>query len=340
MVSITGKRKLKFLGLLPIGAGLAMVITVVAMVEIIQREDALLDVEFLLLNIVFAGYIALFALFFYTVAVSRLSFEADNRDLRPRLALSALTVLPVLLGLGLSFLAGLFPSGPSDPEELVIVCVVMSLNVFVFGCLFIMSTPDRVSARVKSRASRFLPLRLVLYPGPGRLYAYILLHLAFFGAASLLPEILFSVDDEVTLGLLTASLIATPTVLGGCTLVHFGITRLPSTRLKKLPRGLTVAILAFIWCSAALPLGVLVEGLDVSEIVLLIHPVTAIVYVADEESGLALLGALIVNGFIMGPAIVYWGKEIVTAIVEEIQLSAGITRGAFLPAGEDSTTDG
>ena len=349
LVSITGKRKLKFLGLLPIAAGVGMVVVVVAMAEIVQKEEALLDVEFLFLNIVFAGYVALFALFFYTVAVSRLSFEADNRDLRPRLALSALTVLPVLLGLGLSILIGLFPSGPSDPEVLVIVCVIVSLNVFVFGSFFVMSTPDRVSARIKSRATRFLPVRLVFYPGPGRLYTYILLHLAFFGAASLLPEIIFSVDDEVTLGLLTASLIATPTVLGGCTLVHWGITRLPSARIKRLPRGLTVAILAFVWCAASIPLGVLVEALDLPEMALIIHPVTAIVYVADEESGLALLGALIVNGFIMGPAIIYWAKEIIQAIVEEIQLTASHVRGvpvippespAEEPPAEESTPDG
>ncbi len=78
IVSITGKRRLKFLGLLPIAAGVAMVGVVVAMTEIVQKEDSLLDVEFWLLNIVFAGYIALFALFFYTVAVSRLLL--DNFD--------------------------------------------------------------------------------------------------------------------------------------------------------------------------------------------------------------------------------------------------------------------
>jgi hypothetical protein len=321
LVSLTGRRRLKFLGLLPIALGLGMSVLAVAMTEVISDEGAHLDVTFWLVHAVLAGYVTLFSLFLYTSAVSRLSFEADNRDMRPRLALSALVVLPVALGLALSLLSSWLVPTTSDPEELLVFCIILSQAVFVFGSFFVLTTPDRYSTRIRGTASRILPLRLVLYPGPGRLYAFILLHVAFLTAVSVLPGLLFGADGEITYGLLTASFVAIPTVLGGCTLVHFGLTKLPAMRTRKIPRGFVVVVLFIVWMLAALPVGILVDALDIDDVGLVIHPVTAIAYVADEESLLSFLLALLVHSLVLIPSMLYWGFEIIRATGEDIGLT-------------------
>ena len=71
--------------------------------------------------------------------------------------------------------------------------------------------------------------------GPGRLYAYLLSHVIFFGAVSLLPHFLTGADGEVTFGLLTASLVTAPTILGGCTMVHAFLKQTVFFKTRKLP---------------------------------------------------------------------------------------------------------
>lgn len=337
IVSISGKRKLKFLGLIPIGAGVALCILIVALAELFADEGAHLEPTFWLVHVVIAAYVSLFAVFLYTVAVSRLSFEADNRDLRPRMALSALTVVPMAVAALIAAASTTSWKIINDPEEFLVIFIIVSMVVFAFGSFFIMSTPDRLSARVKSHASRSGLLRLFLYPGPGRLYAYLLSHVIFFGAVSLLPHFLTGADGEVTFGLLTASLVTAPTIMGGCTMVHAFLKQTVFFKTRKLPRGLTVAILAVVWMGAAIPFGVLIEALDFDEFLFVFHPLTAIIYAADEESALAFMVAIVCNSLVLLPSILYWLSKIRWAVTEEALLSMDRARGG---RGEEPAADG
>lgn len=331
LVAITGKRKLKILGVLLILGGFQSTGMLVGLAALFREESIGLSLEFLFANVVGLAYVSLFAIFFYTVAVSRLSFEADNRDARPRMALSALGILPVIVTAAFLVLADIFGSGVKDADEVMAVVVALSLGMFLFCLLFVLSTPDRISGRIRSRASRIPPIRLLLYPGQGRLYAFILLHLGFFAAASLLPAY-WRFDEEVTATLFAAAALVSPAMLGVCTLLHFGFTRIPWFRVRKVPRGLVTGLILFLWALAFAPLAAVVEGADIEEAIMGIHPLGTLVILGDDASVEHVAIAIVVNGLHMTLPMLFWIWKIIAAGIEDFQIF--IRRKPAAPAPE------
>jgi len=342
MVAIAGKRKLKILGFLLVIAGLGESSVLVGLSRIIAEETIHLEPMFWGVNAVLGGYMALLVLFFHTVAVSRLSFEADNRDLWPRVCLAALTVIPVLL-VGIALEISARTTGfIRDADEFMGIWLLVSLAHFVFGLLFVLSTPDRMSGRVRSRASRLVPLRLVLYPGPGRLYAFILLVLAFFAAWTVGSWIVLDMDGEIVAVLLVAIFVTVPTMVGGSTLVHFGLTRIKTPIMQKLPRGLIVAVLLFAYALLGLPVGVIAEAAEEvvgeGEFLLAFHPLTALFLAADEPEVPSMALSVFGNAIVLVPAMVYWIVEIVRALVDDMKLT--MDQLGKRPRAEVVETDG
>jgi hypothetical protein len=322
LVAITGRRKLKILAVLLIVGGFHSSSVFVGLGVWMHEETFVLSPQFWLVNAVVFASVTLFALFFYTVAVSRLSFEADNRDARPRLALSALAVLPVLLTFVYLVTADVLGHTVSDSETLMGMVVALSLGMFVFGSLFVLSTPDRMSGRVRSRASRIPPLRMLLYPGPGRLYAFILVHLAFFSTAAFAP-CAFHCDEEIVAPLFAAAALALPGMLGTCTLVHFGLTHIGWLRHRPVPRGLVTALLLFLWSLVAIPLVAVVEGADLSEKVMVIHPLGALYMLAEDPAVENVALAMAVGLAAMAPGMIYWVWAMGRAAFEDHRLFHG-----------------
>ncbi len=336
LVAITGRRKVKILGVLFIVGGANAAGAIVGVAALMREATLGLTLAFVLVNLVSGAYVSLFALFFYTVAVSRLSFEADNRDARPRLALSALSLLPLFITTAFLLLAEVLGPGVKDADEVMTVVVAFSLGVFLFGSLFILTTPDRISARVRSRASRIPPLRLLLYPGQGRLYAYILAHLVLFSCAAFLPAF-WRFEEEVVATLFAASALVAPLMLGGCTLAHHVLTLIPWFRKRRIPRGIVTSLFLFLWAFAFAPVAAVVEGADLAEQVMLIHPFGTLSVLGDDASLENVVLAIVVDGVLMAPAMIYWLNMIGRAVIEDHRMFGARKAGRKMAVSQPAT---
>ncbi|MHC4874647.1 MAG: hypothetical protein ACYTFY_22580 [Planctomycetota bacterium] len=174
LVSISQKRKTTIVGLGLIVLGFIAASIIGGICADVLRSNSFSKPEFWAVNFIIIILSTAALLFFYVIAVKRLSFESDNRDYAPRLTLVLITILaflimgPGLLAFQTYIKGGVFISGT---EYLEIGCAA-ALITFTTGLLFILNTPDNPSNRVYSDWTKSRIKGFLLQPGSGRLYFY------------------------------------------------------------------------------------------------------------------------------------------------------------------------
>ncbi|MCP4155709.1 MAG: hypothetical protein GY757_48740 [bacterium] len=283
LVSMVGKKKrTRILSMIFLPSGFGSMSLLIALLTSGNSRYLFRDNEFWLFNIL-AGLITVSLLFFfYFLATARLSFQADNRDTKPRLALSVTVFTVFFLFVATPFIISwLKSSGSFSNTVLPAICV--SSVIFLFGIMFLLNTPARVSQRILSKWPRSIIWSTIYYPGPGRLYAFILFHILFFCIAACFAEIgnrnesfFFTIskpDTAIYESLLIAS--ALFALLGGSILCHHLLNK---KRAKKLPCGKTVVAIMFLWTLLGVFILSITNAQLLPESAAIINPVTALIF--------------------------------------------------------------
>jgi len=314
-IAIVGAKGGRLVGLLPLISG--FLIAAFETLIVFQGPGRVMqDKEFWLINGFFGSYLALVGLFLYAVATSRLSFPADNRDLWPRLTLTLVT--------GYSFAAiALMPwfyrllgasSGPG--REAYLVAMYGSMITFFIGCFFILNTAQRLSMRVVSRWPRSTLWALFFYPGTGRLYAYLFLHMLAFIAAGL------GCTDFRELLIVEGAVLCGFTLFGAGFLVHSLFQRIG----REFSREIVVAVTAIAWTVVGVVISSVSMVMGGPEEVFLVNPLLAVGFLTDSRSSLGptenrFLITVLVLSPVLVPTLVLWAKEVAKALAEDYDIN-------------------
>ncbi|MFW5857556.1 MAG: hypothetical protein ACOCX4_06745, partial [Planctomycetota bacterium] len=282
LVAAGGKRRARVASFLLIGAGIALASILVGIVEGARRGRMFSEVEFWIANGYVGVGLVLGGIFFYFAATSRLSFQADNSDTRPRLALSTWTLATALsislVPLVLELMGQPVPS--SGYRETVMVGIYVALAVFGGGMLFLMNTPAALSARVRADWPRSAVVSTLFYPGRDRLGAYALAHLGLLAVAGI-----FTGDAERAL-CIAGTVFAAATALAVGMAIHRILARFWEGKGKVLPMAVVVVLVITLWTAVGVTAMVISSSAMGSyrrtEIVLAFNPVTAIGYLNDS----------------------------------------------------------
>jgi hypothetical protein len=328
-----GQKVARVAGLLLVGAGISMASAEVGFLEASRGGRTISEPEFW----VFLGCafwtISGAAFFFYRICISRLTFRTDNRDTGPRLTLTAymlgtlavfMCTRPLLQWTGVAHVPRW--------EELYLFAGMLMVLQFGLGVLFLMDTPRVVSRRVQSLWPQSRLYALLFFPGRGRLFAYIVAHLALLLCIAL-P--IWADDDEIFV--LFAGVVCLASALSAGTLVHAILARYLERKGKALPMGVTVFTVVITW-------GVLLLGLFLMivvavghrtnqlEWVMLFCPISAWVVVAEESDELEALAYLLL---VHGPIILAGGAYWLSGVRAAVREGAVYRRERMAVGGED-----
>jgi hypothetical protein len=323
IAALLGRRRARILGLIFPAAGIGTLILQVAVIHEGQRGHMFHEEGFWLSHAM--GLIVLVPLlyFLYAVAAARLSFPAENRASRPRLALAALVLLTLLSVAGLpplfTYLGWL-----SRSINLTMPAVISALVGVLVGALMVLDTPAKISRRVLARWPRSGIWRTLFCPGPGRVRAFLLFCFAMLIGASFFcfgGRKIFSshwVDFKLTV----------TTVLMGLTLlgVSAGVAGLLRriSLLGKVPLGIMTFGVMIVWGVVAIICPVLTEVADFEREFLLLSPPSGLGYIfdghrqQDERSTIAFW----VYFFPAGVVVAFWLAAAVRAAIENGRLAA------------------
>lgn len=324
MATIVGGKKVKILGLFLVGGGILSTILMVALLESASRENLMGEEKFWALNGAFIGFATVFFYFLYTVAASRLSFVGDNRDTRPRIALSAVTFITVACFFAVQLITKYVFAWPVS-DDIVPFGIVFTLFVFFFGVLFILNTPDNLSPRLESMWPKNKLILLFYFPGTGRLWAYILIHVAvLFGAAVINYQFPITSDaffhhsykagDVIAVAAVSACLLS---FVGVGTFVYHYVLRLPGLRRIPFTRGITTIVVGVIWFVLGLVAAIIADEYMRGNDFLVITPPTAVIYILTEKPTMARFGKVLIG---MSPVIIataiYWFRDMGKMMIE------------------------
>ncbi len=278
MVSIMGRKPVKVFSLGLFAAGLAAAVMMIALSEMASRNRLFEQDEFWVVNLFIAGHALLGGLFFHNVAASRLSFASANRDLRPRLTLSIWTLLSLLIAWGATFADAYLGSWVKDADDIAEVSIVLATLIFTIGFFFITGTPAELSRRLVKHSPANLLTRTLLLPGPGRLFAYVLVHFTLiFGTAVLYWR---SASHRYDIVSFPAFVFAGYYLITGCYLVYRLINRL-FFRRRPASASRAMLVIAVVWVAWGIFLAALF-GRSAGP-VLLLSPSSAFYYVVEAS---------------------------------------------------------
>ncbi len=171
--SLTKKRKGTILGAGFIIFGFFTISILGNLFDEIQRPKLLSNIEFIAGNIGTIIHSLLVLGFFYIVAIKRLSFANDNKDYLPRIYLYCISIGCIIISLILYKVMSYF-----DPsvilKDFIIAGTIIAILTFGIGCIFILNTPNNIAKRILDDWQKSRLTGLLLYPGAGRLYLFIL----------------------------------------------------------------------------------------------------------------------------------------------------------------------
>ncbi|MBN1257158.1 MAG: hypothetical protein JXA52_05580, partial [Planctomycetes bacterium] len=279
LVSLGSKKRLKLLNIifcLACGGFLSSFLP--AIVELSRSQSIFTDKEFWFGNAYVLVHLIPCVLFFYFVAVSRLSFQAENRDTRPRVMLTIFMLITFLSFISMPMVGSLvgFSIGLSKNEAL-LVAVHFALIIFGAGSLFLMNTPATPSPRTISAWPRWRLYSLVYYPGTGRLYAYLLAHFLFLLTAAACCAFWSAKYFYAA----TGTVICVFATLGAVTFIYNSLMHYLEDKKLALPRGLTIICILAIWnimVVAIYIISISIYHIRSSDWALLCCPLTAIGY--------------------------------------------------------------
>ncbi|MCP4217339.1 MAG: hypothetical protein GY765_22030 [bacterium] len=316
--ALVGRNKrIRILSILFLGTGITGT-TVMGVVVEMGRRGRLFDGEFLPVNIYIGTFILSMMVFFYSAAISKLSFDAANRDTKPRLALTAAVVLNFLLfsqqGAYLSYSMG---------TGTLLRALAVSLYMFLFGVMFLLDTPDTLSMRLKTswKGGKW---RHLFYPGRGRLFTYILVHMfAFLCIALAMGDREMSVfwggkSKGPTLEALVMICTGFAFVGGGLLIHHLLGKRFKALKGKKIL--FAIMLIWMMWgviFSASAGSGVLPDLFHLA------CPITALFYVMDRSSLFADRATIVLIGMlvVLVPVLYFMLKYALLDIKEGKRLS-------------------
>jgi hypothetical protein len=325
------RSRLLGLPVLVLGCGMGLAVLLYSIMSAFRSGTGFREPRFWLFNILVAGAGTLVGLFLYAVATSRLSFRADNRDTLPRLCLSLLVLFLLVAGSLVGEMERLVGVAvPTGTEDAFGVAHLLALTAFGLGSLLVMNTPLRPSGRTVAAWPRSSLWSLFFYPGRGRLYAYLLLHLALFAGFS------FLLADPARSSLLAATL-AVLTLLAAGTLMQRGLERLLAARRGGVPLGLTTFATAFFW-TVGVGLSALacevIAGPRSSLALMKLSPLTALLDWSQRRQGggglLHFFGAVGLVGF---AGVVMWVLGACAAAREGARLRGGTPATPEAPDG-------
>lgn len=303
-VTMRKEKPIRLIGLLCLGSGIGIALLLVAIIETSSRFGAFLDGGFWFVNGVVFILSVLVLHFFYAIAISRLSFDADNRDRYPRFALSLCVFAGYSLIVFLPWIADLMGvSGPPANKFLFTGGLIAALIAFSIGIFFLLDTPDEVSLRVRNQWSRFSVVRMCYDPGLGRLYAYILLHMGIFLVMAItcysgLNENVFIRPYSYTAYSSRVPYFREMTASMDLVLIAFvGIAfplffdawfRRKAPRLtSEWSRGVVALAVLTAWSAIGLTVAIIFESMHWGREGLLVAPLTALVYLNGSDDRVA-----------------------------------------------------
>jgi len=324
-VSMRGKKRMRLvsLGLFAAGICIASLESVFAIDG--ARGRLFSDTEFLLVNAIIVIHLVPILYFLYTVAVCRLSFSTDNREARPRIALSILSLISYLCVCCMPLIYYAF-SGRVPGREWILPgpAAVTAMVLFLVGFLLIADTEETLSMRLKASWPKSFVKRMLLYPGRGRLYAYLATHLFLFLLASGLSGLIYDSGRltykwEYWQLRCVGMVVLLAVFIGGTSL---GCEWLRKIGLK-LPRGIMLLTLALLWSIAGAVVAVMGDVMHWSKETLLISPPSALGYLLDHRSstGNRLLTVAAVSLVVLIPAGIMWLVYLMQTIREDEEVS-------------------
>ena len=337
LVALRKEKPIRLVGILCLGQGVLVTSIMGGVLQELRRSSTISDQEFWIgfgaAGLIITGIV----LFFYTVAISRLSFETENRDMRPRLALSLLSfgiVGVITLAIKLESVFRGTSHWWSLGDIQTFAGVMAGLAAFVIGVLFLLDTSDRISMRVRREWPRLGILRTAYCPGLGRIEAYILFHMiAFF----LLGFLQFGGVGHLKYD---APWFAATTVLMAFVLLGAPISLddvLASTWLKFLRtwnRSIIVATLIVVWCTMALAAYIVAKITMNEDLFLLCSPFTALFYYFDWPPSLPRVITTTMVYLIPACLVLAdWYQSIKEAIAENGEIAAEQARLIALESG-------
>lgn len=327
LVSMSGKKRPKMLPLLMLGAGIGLATLEVFLVDESSRGYLFQNSEFWAINIITLAIVMSALYFFYTVAISKLSFEADNRDIKPRFALSVFTLLTFTLIVLSPWIYSWSSGHVASTINLTFPAIMTAGAVFLVGVLFILDTAERTSGRLAHSWPRSRIIRTFFYPGVGRLMLYITAHFIFFLVASGFVGINLSygmsgdANTEVIVAL-TVTCIGFSIIYGGL-LAYQLLARFTWFKKRNFKRGKTAIVVLIFWAVFSLVGAFVVNALRGPDEFLLLSPFSSFVYLLDRSSTMLQHSfvCLIASLMIIVPAIVLHIKAITGSLKENRQLA-------------------
>ncbi len=344
-VSMRGKKRLRLisLGLFAAGVGISSLEAVFAMEG--SRGRLFREDEFIIFNAVILIHLIPALYFLYTVAVCRLSFTTDNREAKPRIALSVFTLVSYLCIFFAPCLVSLFDVSLSHGVMIISgPAAIVAISFFIVGFLLIADTEETLSMRLKAGWPRSFIKRMLLYPGRGRLYAYLCFHLFLFVGAAALSGLQYdrlglryAFDEEIS----TFSLgwvFQFEALIAGCILACEWLRSIG----LRLPRSILILTLALLWSILGLVIMIVSQVFHWPQWTWLISPPTAMGFLGDsfrlmnERLVVAVLSSLVV----LIPAGIMFLIHILAAIREDREVSALVREkkivNAVLPCASES----
>ncbi|MCP4214724.1 MAG: hypothetical protein GY765_08700 [bacterium] len=311
------KRRIRILSVLFLGTGIGGTLTMAYIIEM-NRKGRLFKADFFTTSMLVGAVILLMMVFFYTSAIGRLSFEADNRDTKPRLVLTAIVVLNFLV---FSLQGAIWPHAGKGTA---LTALAVSLYVFLFGVMFLIDTPKRLSDRLKNSWKRG-GWRHLYYPGRGRLFLYIIAHMALFFCLSRVmgageQSVFFggtSPDASMEALIMISTSVAFPG--GGLLMQHLLMKRLKGLKGKK-----ALLVILGAWLMLGILFSVSARSGILPDELHIFCPVTAVYFVIEkpnlfEQRGVGVLFAMLL---ILVPVLYFMLKYAVWDILEGLKLSA------------------
>lgn len=284
------------------------------------------DLAFWPLNIILGGLFVLLLIFYYVTATNRLSFAADNRDTRPRLALSLMTIGAFFVAVLSPLIIMIFSTISSSFDNYIPIGVLFGMVLLVSGSLFVLDTPGKISPRVINQWPRHMIFSTLYYPGIGRLYAFIMAHVLFFFLISFVSPLgrstsMFFTGSEMSIISSLIPVITGFSLLGGSILVYHLLSR---RRFKSLPRTRTVVIVMTSWIFLGILVAFLIDAEIFPGFVHLFFPINALFYVYDSVDFVyeRFYSLIAVQSFIIFPVLYLFFKYIGLAILEDRKIRA------------------
>ena len=189
--------------------------------------------EYWLVILLWLTYYAGYFYLLYAISVAQLTFEADNRSSRMRLALSGLALVTILWLTG-AVLFGMMGStwlSHSAVDEMALAGGWMGLFHWAAFGLFFVTEPDRLSDRVRRSIPRISLLRLFAakyFPGGALGLLFSLVHMAVTGALVVFLNSLAgaTIDNEL-IALGVANLYVVIYLGAACWLARAGMRHVP-----------------------------------------------------------------------------------------------------------------